>query len=139
MFDKRPRLKPNRDQELRVAAAILASSHDPRAKQLFDQMARRRRNLREERSDGFVVTVPKTTDEPLVDLDEDVQSSWVRVADRQSNQVLEFRVTLRGGGFHSLEGRAVEGPWPKNWHVSDVALGQAALEALQLPGPPPPP
>ncbi len=138
MFNKKPRLKPNRDQDLRVAAAILASSHDPRAKQLFDQMARRRRNLREDRDDGFVVTVPTTTDEPLADLDDDVESSWVRVAERQSGQLLEFRVTLRGGVFHSLEGRAVEGAWPSNWHVSDVALGQAAREALELPGGPSP-
>lgn len=126
-------MKPNREQELRVAAAILASSQDGRARRLFDQMAVPRRNLREERKDGFVVTVAATADDLALDFNERVESAWVRVPDTQSGQLLEFRVTLEAGLFHSLEGRAVEGTWPSAWHVDEVTLGQAARGALRLP------
>ncbi len=134
MFKKWQRSKETREQELRVAAAILASTQDPRAKQLYEQMALGRRNIREERDNGFTLTVPEPAEDLLVDLEANVESAWVRVPDTQSGQPLEFRVTLRRGGFfHSLEGRAVEGAWPSVWQVDEIALGQAARGTLKLP------
>lgn len=133
-WGKGPRSKPNREPELRIAAAILRSSGDPRAEPLLAQMALRRRNLREERSDGFVVKVPSTTEDLLIDLDVHVDSRWVRLEDVHTGEPLEFRVTLHRGGFlHSFEARAVTGLWPAVWDVDDGGLEHAVHGALRLP------
>lgn len=45
-------------------------------------------------------------------------------------------MNLRQAGFlGSLEGRAVNGRWPEDWHVDPSALREAAKGALRLPDP----
>lgn len=81
----------------------------------------------------MLVVVPWTTEELMVDLDEDVISDPVRVHDTLSGQALDFRVHLaRGGFFRCLEGGA-HARWPRRWDVNLDELATAASGALRLP------
>lgn len=80
------------------------------------------------------VAVPWTTEELMVDLEEDVVSHHVLTHDVRSGQVLRFRVHLaRGGFFRCLEGEA-DGRWPRRWEIDAEELSTAAAGALVLPG-----
>lgn len=119
--------------ELAVARAILEGA-DRRAVVLLEQFRASRRVERRVEGASMSVTVPWTTEELMVDLDVDVTSDPVRVRDRRSGQMLQFRVHLaRGGFFRSLEGRA-DARWPRRWEVDPDELAEAASGALRLPG-----
>lgn len=120
--------------ELAVVCAILGSCEDRRATLLGEQFRRSGRVARRVAGPTLTVTVPWTTDDLMVDLDEDVVSDAVEVHERRSGLPLCFRVHLARGGFlRCLEGRA-DGRWPRRWDVDDDELEVAAEGSLRLPG-----
>jgi hypothetical protein len=130
---RRRRLGTTEDERL-VTAAILESCNDPRSERLYQQFARSILPLRGSTASGLTIKPGGTTEDLLVPLDDDVSSSWIRCHDVATGQPLEFRVNLhRAGFFSSLEGRPVEGVWPREWHVDPSALREAATGALRLP------
>jgi hypothetical protein len=65
-----------------------------------------------------------------------LESPWVRVRDRVTDRILEFRVVVvRGGFLKSLEGRSADGlPWPREW-VPDLSAPLEPAYRLALPAP----
>ena len=121
------------DAEVAVASAILSSSEDRRAEVLLEQFRRSPRVERRVDGSTMRVTVPWTTGDLMVDLDEDVVSDPAQVREQRSEQALWFRVHLaRGGFFRCLEG-GTDGRWPRRWEVDADELVSAASGALKLP------
>lgn len=116
-------------EEQAVVAAILRSSADARAELFLKQFEQ---GPLDRSSAGRAVTVSlrQTTGDLLVDLDHDVLSEAIRLRNEFDGGALEFRVSLRSGGFFgSLMGRA-DGPWPRRWRVDAEALAGASIGAL---------
>lgn len=121
------------DAEVAVASAILTGSGDRRAEVLLEQFRRSPRVERRVDGSTMRVTVPWTTGDLTVDLDEDVVSDPVQVRAQRSEQALWFRVHLARGGFlRCLEGRA-DGRWPRRWEVDADELATSSSGALRLP------
>lgn len=120
--------------EVAVVEALVGRSGDPRADLLVEQFRGARRVERHVDRSSLQVVVAWTTDELLVDLDEDVTSEDVTLHDLRTGQPLRFRVHLARGGFlHCLRGEA-DGRWPRRWAVAPDELDAAAADgALVLP------
>lgn len=119
------------DAEVAVAEAILQSSGDPRCEQLLSQFQRGPVDRSSGRN-SLKVTLRQTTEDLLVDLDRDLDSRWVTVANASDGREVQFAVTLhRGGFFGSLAGRC-EGRWPRRWTMDENQLSAASVGALNF-------
>lgn len=93
------------------------------AKLLWRQVAESKRLQRSRKGRGYRLVVPETTEDLLIDLDDDVITRWQAVSDPSSAKRLEFRLRLRRGGFlEALEGRCTDGEWPGRWEVAPDEL-----------------
>jgi len=85
----------------------------------------------------FRLSVPSTTEDLLIPLDENVESRNIFVVDRKSGAVLGFKVVLlRGGFFGFLEGRREDGQrWSYSWTLDYGSLPTAPEDSpfLGLP------
>lgn len=119
------------EDELAVVATLLPE-HDSRSQQLISQVRKGpiRRDVVE---DCYTLVLEHTTEDLLLDLEEDVSSPWIEVLTAQGDQV-EFRLELRRGGFFgALRGRALGDRWPKRWQLSGDALRSLNSRRLVLP------
>lgn len=136
MFEWFPRRAA--EAEVAVARAILDGANDPAAELLLEQFRTSRRVQRHIEGATLRVVVPWTTEDLMVNLDQDVSSDAVRARDVLSGQPLWFRVHLaRGGFFRCLEGQG-DARWPRRWDVDRDELAAAASGALRLPHEPAP-
>ncbi|MGH9426173.1 MAG: hypothetical protein ACRD2L_07715, partial [Terriglobia bacterium] len=81
------------------------------------------RSLQEDET-VFRLSVPSTTEDLLIPLDEDLESREIYVVDQNSGANLRFRVVLlRGGFFGFLDGRREDGQrWSYRWTLDYSSL-----------------
>lgn len=116
-------------EELAVIRALLGEGE--RSDRLFLQVAHSKHLERTRNGQRYRLTSRETTDDLLIDLDDDVTTRWQRVS-ATTGMPLEFRLHLRRGGFfEALEGRCPADEWPEHWRVTEADLGGVA--PLSLP------
>ena len=120
-------------RELEVIEALLRDASDPRTELLLQQVIQAPAVDRQVTRDGqFLLTIPETTEDLLVDLPSPVVGHWHTVAEATTGIPLELRVEIHGSGiFGALRGRTREGKWPSNWSISRDAVDR--LEPVSLP------
>lgn len=113
------------EAELEVISALLGGTREGRL--LLEQVRSSRALRRKVEADTFALLLPETTEDLLVDIDEQIIGGWQEVEfARPLSGHLEMRVLIdQSGIFNRLEARLINGShWPTQWTITRRSLVQ---------------